>query len=58
MAPIKPLDYFAERYQTRNESMAHAYLSGDYTLFQVGEHFCVSYATVSRAVKKIEKEST
>ena len=57
MAPIKPLKYFAERYQTRNESMAHAYLSGGYTLSQVGEHFGVSYATVSRAVKQTEKES-
>ena len=25
-APVKPLAYFAERYKTRNESMAHAYL--------------------------------
>ena len=54
-APVKPLAYFAERYKTRNESMAHAYLSGHYTLTQVGEHFGVSYATVSRAVKQAEK---
>ena len=54
-APVKPLAYFAERYKTRNESMAHAYLSGHYTLAQVGEHFGVSYATVSRAVKQAEK---
>ena len=54
-APIKPLAYYAERYKTRNESMAHAYLSGHYTLAQVGEYFGVSYATVSRAVKQVEK---
>lgn len=54
-APIKPLAYYAERYKTRNESMAHAYLSGHYTLAQVGENFGVSYATVSRAVKQVEK---
>lgn len=53
-APIKPLAYFAKRYHTRDESLAHAYLSGHYTLEQVGEHFGVSYATVSRAVKKME----
>jgi REP-associated tyrosine transposase len=34
--------------------MARAYLSGHYTLAQVGEHFGVSYATVSRAVKQME----
>ncbi|WP_340124623.1 hypothetical protein [Methylobacter svalbardensis] len=54
-APVKPLAYFAERYKTRNESMAHAYLSGHYTLAKVGEYFGVSYATVSRAVKQAEK---
>lgn len=54
-APVKPLTYFAERYKTRDESMAQAYWSGHYTLVQVGEHFGVSYATVSRAVKQAEK---
>ena len=54
-APVKPLTYFAKNYSSRDESMAQAYLSGHYTLEQVGEHFGVSYATVSRAVKQIEK---
>jgi len=54
-APVKSLGYFAERYKTRNGSMAQAYLSGHYTLAQVGDHFGVSYATVSRAVKEAEK---
>jgi len=53
-APAKPLVYFAERYKTRDAGMAQAYLSGHYTLEQVGEHFGVSYATVSRAVKRAE----
>ena len=52
-APIKPLDYFANLGKTRDENMAEAYLSGHYTLEQVGQHFGVSYATVSRAVKQI-----
>ena len=56
-APVKPLAYFSERYKSRNESMAHAYLSGHYTLTQVGDYFDMSYATVSRAVKQIEKDS-
>ena len=54
-APVKPLSYFARRYKARDESMARAYLSGHYTLEQVGEHFGVSYATVSRAVKQLER---
>lgn len=53
-APVQPLDYFAARYDDRDEAMARAYLSGHYTLAQVGEHFGVSYATVSRAVKRAE----
>ena len=34
--------------------MAKAYLSGHYTLTEVGRHFGVSYATVSRVVKQFE----
>jgi REP element-mobilizing transposase RayT len=55
-APVKALAYFSERYKTRDEGMAEAYLSGHYTLEQVGAHFGVSYATVSRAVKLAEKK--
>jgi len=53
-APVKPLSYFSQRYKTREEGMAHAYWSGHYTLEQVGAHFGVSYATVSRAVRQME----
>ena len=34
--------------------MAQAYLSGAYTMAEVGEHFKVHYMTVSRAVRKYE----
>ncbi|SFJ08029.1 hypothetical protein SAMN05428978_10987 [Nitrosomonas sp. Nm34] len=54
-APIKPLNYFVDRYKSRDEGMVQAYLSGHYTLAQVGEYFGMSYATVSRAVKQAEK---
>lgn len=53
-SPVKPLSWFAERYKGRDESMSQAYFSGHYTLEQVGEYFGVSYATVSRAVKRAE----
>jgi len=55
-APVKSLAYFSERYATRQESMARAYLTGHYTLAEVGNHFGVSYTTVSRAVKLVEKK--
>ncbi len=55
-SPAKPLSIYIQRYENRNEAMAHAYLSGHYTLEQVGKYFGVSYATVSRAVKAIEKQ--
>jgi putative transposase len=35
--------------------MAQAYGRGHYILAQVSDHFDVSYATVSRAVKQAEK---
>ncbi|SDX09744.1 hypothetical protein SAMN05421882_106013 [Nitrosomonas communis] len=54
-APVKPLSYFADRYKSRDEGMAQAFLSGHYTLAQVREYFGVSYATVSRAVKQAKE---
>ena len=53
-APIKPLSYFEERFSVRDEAMYRAYISGSYTLSEVGKWFGVSYATVSRAVKLYE----
>lgn len=50
----KPLSFWAKKGKTRNERMAIAYLSGCYTLYEIGDYFGVSYATVSRAVKAYE----
>ncbi|MAT92070.1 MAG: addiction module toxin RelE [Halioglobus sp.] len=52
--PPRSLEYYARRYPDKREAMALAYLSGHYTLKEVGSHFAVSYATVSRAVKAHE----
>jgi len=52
--PKKSLFYFEKRYNCRDEAMYKAYLSGSYTLSEVGKWFGVSYATVSRAVKSYE----
>ena len=53
-APPKPLSHYQGKHPNRDEAMAQAYLSGHYTLSQVGDHFGVSYATVSRAVRRYE----
>ena len=40
----------------RDEAMARAYLSGNFTMREIGEYFGVHYMTVSRAVRNIEDE--
>jgi hypothetical protein len=57
-APVKPLSFFVDHYKNRDKGRVQAYLNGHYTLAQVGEHFGVSYATVSRTVKQAEKRKT
>lgn len=50
----KPLENYQRRYANPREAMARAYLTGDYTLKAIADHFGVHYATVSRAVKTFE----
>jgi len=45
-APPKPIRYFQEKFGDRKLAMAKAYLSGYFTLQEVGEGFGVSYVTV------------
>lgn len=49
-ALASPLHEYKECY-ARNEAMARAYLSGAYTMKEIGGYFGVHYMTVSRAVK-------
>lgn len=56
LKPVMPLEYYLSHYADRKLAMAEAYLSGHYTLAQVGAVFGVSYATVSRAVKAREND--
>ena len=49
-----PLAKYQQRYGQRHEAMARAYLSGAYTMKEIGEHFGVHYMTVSRAVQRFE----
>ncbi len=49
-----PLAEYQQRYDQRQEAMARAYLSGAYTMREIGEYFGVHYMTVSRAVRRFE----
>ncbi|MHB1677082.1 MAG: transposase [Sulfuriferula sp.] len=50
------LDEYRLRYPTRHEAIAQAYLSGAYTMTEIGENFGIHYMTVSRAVRQFEKK--
>ncbi len=45
---------YQKRYTDRNEAMAKTYLSGAYTMAEIGRYFKVHYMTFSRAVKNFE----
>lgn len=49
-APPKPLAHYQSTYAQRNDAIAHAYLSGHYTLTTVGDYFGVGRSTVARVV--------
>ena len=59
--PIFPqpfiLDEYKQNHPSRNEVMVRAYLSGAYSMVEIGEYFGVHYMTVSRAVRKFEGAS-
>ena len=57
-ALAKPLAHYETACVDRREAMARAYLSGGYTLREVASHFAVHFATVSRAVRWFEKQTT
>lgn len=49
------LNEYRERHPNKDEAMAQAYLSGAYTMEEIGRYFGVHYMTVSRAVRKFEE---
>ena len=50
----KTLDWYQDHYDNRDRAMAQAYLSGEFTMKAISTEFKVHYATVSRAVRKLE----
>ena len=52
--PAEPLVAYQEREPDRNAAICAAFASGAYTLQQIGQHFGLHYATVSRIVRQGE----
>ena len=50
----KPLDWYEQTYEARDDAIAQAYFTGDYTMKKISVWFKVHYSTVSRAVRKAE----
>jgi len=50
----KALKWYEKTYESREEAMAQAYFSGNYTMKEISSWFKDHYSTVSRAVRKIE----
>ena len=50
----KPLSWYEQKYKGRDEAIAQAYFSADYTMKEISAWFKVHYSTVSRAVRKAE----
>jgi len=46
---------YQRRHRNREQAMASAYASGQYTMQAIARHFGVHYVTVSRAVRKAER---
>ncbi|MDQ7015761.1 MAG: addiction module toxin RelE, partial [Gammaproteobacteria bacterium] len=49
------LENYQKRYKSRNRAISAAYLSGKYTLQDIGHFFDLHYTTVSRIVKQYEQ---
>jgi len=50
----KALGYYADKYDSQKQSILKAYLSGGYTLKEIGDYFGMHYSTISRIVKANE----
>jgi REP element-mobilizing transposase RayT len=52
----KPLAYYEKQGSSRDDAIANAYATGDYTLQEIANHFNLHYATISRVIKRKESE--
>ncbi|MTV36177.1 transposase [Duganella radicis] len=52
------LEEYQSQFPERDMAIAHAYFSTAYTMAQIADHFHISYATVSRIVRRAERIRT
>ncbi len=50
----KPISYYQKKYKNESEAITRAFLSGGYTLKEIGDHYGKHYTTISRIVKQNE----
>ena len=48
----RPIEYYDNKYKDIQKAIVNAYLSGSFTLKEIGEYFGYHYSTISRMVKK------
>ena len=53
-ALAKPIAYYEDKYPDSNEAIKQAFLTGAYTLKEIGDHFGKHYSTISRIVNRLE----
>ncbi|PCJ36492.1 MAG: addiction module toxin RelE [Cellvibrionales bacterium] len=51
-ALAKPIDYYQKKYPDSTEAIQQAFLTGAYTLKEIGFHFGKHYSTISRIVNR------
>lgn len=55
--PDKSLDYYSKAHTQRDDAIHAAFQSGQYTQTEIAGYFDLHYSTVSKIIKKYEKES-
>ncbi|MEN8261326.1 MAG: hypothetical protein ABFS02_12220 [Pseudomonadota bacterium] len=51
----KPFAYYANKYSPRNTAIEKAYLSGGYSMKEIGDYFGLHYSWISRIMRELEK---
>jgi len=50
----KPISYYQKKYKNEKQAITQAFLSGGYTLKEIGDYYGKHYTTISRIVKQNE----
>jgi putative transposase len=50
----KPISFYQKKYKDEKQAIYQTYLSGGYTLKEVGKHYGKHYTTISRIVKSLD----